>query len=1197
MKKIVGLCLLLFMTLFVMAEEDFDSFDDEDMSFVIKTKKPKIVVKKDSQEDDTAIKFVQESTGKNSAITMHVENFLVFSKLKDVDAKYIVLSLSFKNILPSQKVIVSNGSNHPASWLTKSSDDYEYKEAVPLYQIPDIMQHLYLSVNNKVEQPIDIMSVLLDKPLIDYSTNTVEVMPEKQKKGEIAFRIPKSEKIKQLSLHYYDTKYGNIDIPMVGEMKTKSIDVTHLPTKAWKKMNENFSLSVSGYKVEDNIGKNKAKQDGQFEIVEIDIQSKVYALLKFNPAERFYLKLGDSYALKLHPITDALPMGLYGDASLTPGANNKFRLAFYVPKGMDTLSRSLMVELKGEDIVLPIKKGENSLQSDVLAKGTVDGTDIEVNGVYTYKDKLLVDATFIDKKDGYSTRLHDAFYLNSKPEMPNTSSRSMARSLTSDDIKQSSGLGSFTHNTYKSMYSWYPLVKSNDKILGYKNKDVVLDGTKKRALLWFDNQFSEKYKKPWYLVSPIFKDLKFKIEYEPKPLPKSLSYVLAKNYPYAKKIDSIEKKVLAKVEAFKKQKAKEEKVEHKKQRLIAKLESKESKPKSKFITIPPFSADSYGEEKVEKFKTVDELVQGLKTLQWIPSAYDVTEAIYSTSSIFTQGWGSENEMFKAVYDKVKDKDVKFGSYTLSDAGTLKLLKLAKAIPVQKKVPFVEWEEDGVKHSLVFPFLQPSKAVQQYLGDKTYLSKVVQKQARIKMTLTYMPKNDGTTTKSFGMFGGALSGATTSEKKDVILDKSWNIDEISGTPVDIYFPKTTAFYTDANGTHQDTVHALDDKKVEPKVLTVEITMPDGKLDTYEHHFQKKQGLKDVFFTFALGLPDIPRDILEKMEEKRVGMFKDIKDTKINPFSRLQWANRSTIYKFIALQTKDEKYLAKSLKLQVKHNKTLRTIMTVIEHIPEKKLIRHLDLRNVFADAYGRAKHVKSYNIMSGIFNAKAEASAIGGKGIFEIWDSNKEKNLALIDPSNKNEIIHMMQKRKINPRIVAHLKKSDKLWLYSMGIKKHIGWLEIDPKNYRIVSVHENGMYAAMAEKSEMDMALDSVSNYFIGLLAGVGTSEWIVVMHMHIENYCDLLKASEAMANKIACGVAIGGGIASPSVAGSISTTLGCYGHSKSSKAVSIFGGLAGNEAKTKIGKVSNGIAGFANGFGDGVSLYFMGAKIHGNCK
>ena len=1193
MKQILWVGVIFLISLCVVqAEEDFDSFDDEEMGFVIETKKPKIVVKHDATQKSEAIHFTKESLGENKAISMAVKNFLVFDKLKNINADYLVLDLALKNRMKSQKVIVSNGANHPSAWINKSSDDYEYKEAIPMYQIPNIMQHLYLSVNNGAEQPIDMMSLLIDKPLIDYSTNTVEVYPEHEKEGRVAFRLPKDIAIEQLSLHYYDTKYGNINIPIVGEMKKKMVDVTQLPTKAYEKMNDNFSLAVTGYDVKDKIGTYQAKKEAHFEVVEIDIQSKVYALLKFNPAKRFYLKVGDTYSVKLHPITQELPMGLYHHASLSPGANNKFRLAFYVPKGMEKLSRTLMVELKGKDVLLPIKEGTEGVGKEVLAKGSVEGTALQVNGVYRYGDKILIDITFEDEEDAYATRLHDAFYLHTKPEMPNTSSRKIVRDVGSDDIKQSSGLGSFTHNTYKSMYAWYPLAKSSDKIFGYQKQETILDGTKKRVFLWFDNQFSDTYTKPWYLVSPLFKDLKFKIDKEPQPLTETLAYALVKEYPYTPKKDSIDAKVLAMVKAFKAQKEKEADVSSSKQH-VATLES--TKEESKFVTIPVMSAAMVGEDKLSKLKTLTGLIETLKQIQWIPSAYEVTTSLYSTSSMLTQGWGSENEMFKAVYYKVKNKNATFGSYTLNDKGTLTLLKLAGSMPLEKHIPFIEWEEKGVKHSLVFPFLQPIEEVQGYMTNKKYLTNIIKKQTKIKMTLTYMPKNDGTATKSFGMFGSALGGGTTTEKTDVIFDKSWNLDEVSDTPIDIYFPQTTAFYVDVNGTHQDTAHALHDKNVEPKVLTIQITMPDGKLDTYEHHFQKRQALKDLFFTFALGIGDIPEDVLSIMEEKRKKLFA-IGTKKMNPFSKLQWGNRAKIYRFVAMQTKNEKHLESLLNVTAKHNKSPRAMMTIIEKTADKKLISALDLRRVFADVYGDTKAKQGFNVMSGLFNAEAEVKAVPhSKGVIEYWKSNKSK-FTMLPNEHKEPILKWMKNNSVSKEIMLRYKNSTKIWLYPLDMKGEKAWFEVDPKNYRIVSVLENGQYGAMSEEEILD-SIVSIAQYGAGLFYGVSMSVMSTIpFSLVLTDTCAILKEAEKVANTMACAVATMQFAKSPSLIGGASTGLGCAGQGVASKVLSWEEAIGKGVTDGKSG-LAGGLGGFANGFGDGVALYFMDAKASSGCK
>jgi len=1203
LKQIIFIGVFFFASLFlVQADEDFDSFNDEEMGFVIQTKKPKIIVKKDSTEKGESVHFTQESLGENKAISMVVKNFLVFDKLKRVNADYLVLDLALKNKMKSQKVIVSNGSNHPSAWINKSSEDYEYKEAIPMYQIPDIMQHLYLSVNNDAEQPIDLMSLLIDKPLIDYDTNTVEVYPEHEREGRIAFRLPKDINIEQLSLHYYDTKYGNINIPIIGEMKEKMVDVTQLPTKAYKKMNDNFSLTVTGYDVKDKIGTYQAKEDADFEVVEIDIQSKVFALLKFDPSKRFYLKVGDTYSIKLHPITQELPMGLYSNASLSPGANNKFRIAFYVPKGMEKLSRALMVELKGEDIMLPIKTGENGIETQVLAQGSVEGTAIKVNGVYSHNDKILIDITFEDEEDAYSTRLHDAFYLNEKSEMPNTSSRKMVREFGTDDIKQSSGMGSFTNNTYKSIYSWYPLTKSSDKIFGYQKQETILDGNKKRVFLWFDNQFSAKYTKPWYLVSPLFKDLKFKIDKEPQPLPKVLAYALIKEYPYIPKQDSIDTRVLSMVKAFRTKKEKEEKSSPTKQEL-ATLES--TKEKSRFVTIPAMSASMYGEGKLSKIKTLKGLIVALKQLQWVPSAYDVTTSLYSTASILTQGWSTENEMFNAVYTYLKSKDyeLKYGSYALTDEGKSLLTQQAKNIPLSKNIPFIEWIKEGKSYSLVFPFIKPIEDVKTYINDKKYLNTIKHQKAMISMTLTYMPKNDGTATKSFGMFGGALGGGTTKEQTSLIFKKSWNIDEISDTPIDIYFPQTTAFYTEGNQTLQDKTHALSEKKVEPKILTINITMPDGKLDIYEHHFQKKQELKDVFFTFALGTPDISTNVIANMEKKRKLLFKDISDEKMNPFSKVQWVNRAKIYKFISLQTSNEKHLEDAFTVSAKRNKRSRAIMTMIEKTPHKKLISSLDLRRVFNDVYGDKKARNSFNIMSGIFNAEAEAKVIPtGKGIANYWKTHISQ-FTILPSDNKENVLQWMHENATSKTIIERYKKSKKIWLYPVKVKGEKRWFEIDPKNYQMISVLENGQYGAMTEEELLQSILD-IASYGFGLFKGVETGNFTVMMYsLEFSDSCTILKAAENLANQIACAVAslqFTTGLVSSNmtanVGGGVGTALGCAGQSGASKAVSWATALArGMEDGTK--GVTETLGGFANGFGDGVALYFMDAKAQSGCK
>jgi len=1161
---------ILFTLAFDDNEEDFDSFNDESSSFVIKSKKPKINISGNSQIEENEMKFKTEKTGKNRAINMTVKNFVIFSKLKDIENRYLVIDLSFENVLKSQKVVVINGSNHPSSWIGKTSNDYTYKEAIPTYSIPDITSHLYLRINNSEERKIDIISILLDNSLMNYDNNEINVFPKKLKRGQVAFKIPKHIKLEQFSLHYYDTGYGNINLPVIGKMKKETMKIASLPKTSWKNMNDNFAVTVTGYDKRNKIGKNTAKKDGIFEILEINIKSKVNAFLQMDPSERFYLKLGDAHLIKLHPITQALPLGLYQSPSLSPGSNNKFRLAFYIPKKLENLSRSLMVELAGKDIVIPIKKGKSGLSKKNLAKASIEGTSLKINASYLYNNKILIDMTFDDKYDNYSTSLHaDSFYLHNKAKFPDLNQR----------------------KSTKGVYSWYATI--NKKTLLTLTDSIVLDGNKKRVLIWFDNPFDKKHKKPYYLVSNIFKNLKYKIKKQPAPLPDKFKYFLTKNYEFEFIQNSVTQKLLAKIEKFKSKKAKEEIKVNKIKRENTKLSSLKSK--NKFITIPPISPGFYGKEKLKNFKTISQLITGLKSLKWVPSAYDVTTSIYSTEAIFTQKWATEADMFKAVYNMVKKKNIKFGSYELTKKGEKKLKNIAKNIPVKKEIPFIEWKEKGKKYSLVFPFLKPIKEVKNFITNKKYLTSIKNKKVRLTMKLTYTPKVDGTARSGFGFGGGALSGNTSSEKKAVIFDKSWNSDEISNSPIDVFIPSNTVYYY-KDKINYDKKHALKEAKVAPKVLEIKITMPNGKLDVYKYHFKKKQELKDLFFTFAFATPDIPKDVIKKMIIKNQELFKNVDRRKIDTFSFLQWGNRVKIYKFISLQTSNEKHLEKVLDVQARRNKNLRAIMTVIEKTPNKKLISSIDLRNVYNDVYGEKKASHSFNIMSGIFNASAEKISIkNSKNISSYWNK-KGSGFMLISSNNKKEAIKYMKKNGIKKNIIARLQNSNKIWFYPMKIKKNIGWLEINPKNYQTNSIYENMMYGA-TETGEMDMLITSITHYFVGFYSGVFISEFLVIdLFLQYYDICYSLKEAKRLANKASCIISLGSSmVISPDIIGTISAGVGCDGEGALSKGIGIAGGIEGN--KTKLGKATGGLAGFANGFGDGVNLYFQMMEKEVKCK
>ncbi len=1098
--------------------EDVETFDDTaGPGFIINTVKSRNTRK--SHPADLKVTFPEapgRQEGKNKAIRMLVENLAVFSRLKGLKARYVVVDLALENVLQSERVIASEGPSHPSRWIAGNGEGYEYREQVPPYLIPDMTEHLYLRINNNNQIRIDMISLLLDHPLLSLEDMALEVLPGKTEKGTLAFRIPENEELRELSLHFYDTRYGNIDIPLLGEMAENTSLVSALPKQSRRRMSDNLTIAVTGYKTLKKINGMQAGPGGQFEILEIAIQSKVFARLRFDPFRRFYLMIGGDHMVGLHPVTQALPRGLFGTASLAPGSRNRFLLAFYTPDSLQDKSRSLGMELQGTDILIPVTKGtgRKGQFKNRLAQATADGLAVTINGIYRRGDGIVADMTFTDDgSDNLATRVSNDFVLNKKPELP-------ARGIRQEDVavmqRSHAGLGGFAVNRAKS--DWYHSLACDDTIFGMKEEEVVLNGTSKRVFVRFPDPFENNSERPWYLVSPLFKSLTLKMDKSIPRLPAELNYISTGIYPYRNSQDAVEEKVLAMVEQAREKRGKKTAGRRKNLHRIPTLSL--GTKKALLQTIPPLQADDSGQKTLAGMKNVDSLVSELKKLSWVPSAYAPTVAMYSPAAVFTQKWASENDMFLAVYQKLKKEnyEIRYGSYSLTIAGRKYLQPLAGTIPVADSMPFIEWQEEGERHTLVFPFLKPVEEVQQFLGGKTYLSRVVHGKAEINMVLVYRPESNGSSSGLIGGLGNALSGGEVSDTTGTVFKQSWNLSEISGAPVDIYFSSDTAYFFDNKGLHTDKTHSWDSKHITPKRLYIDITMPDGQVDSFSYRFREDEKLRDIFFTFALGTPDIPADLLQEMDDRKKSLFKGRKLTEIDPLSRLQWENRAKIYRFVAMQTRYEKQLEKKLHVRAKRNKSPRVIMATIEKEKRKNIRSAIDLRRVYSDVYGDRSAVRSFNLIAGIFSTEAEALAVAdGENTFSRWLQQGEVKTAFIPPSLRSRFLKILREQGVSRDILTRLEKSNNCWIFPMNPKGQIAWLEIDPESYRLISVHENGMYSAMTERAAMEN-MENTLRYALGLLIGTDVSLGTTMAYALTEEDYRVLKQKAHMhAELIAC--------------------------------------------------------------------------------
>jgi len=1150
-------------------------------------------------------------SGTNKAVKLNIESAIIFNRLKGLRAghrnRFMVLKLSLENLLKSQKVaVLDNGEKHPSSWINKSNSDYKYMNAIPTYSVPDLRSHLFIRINNSYEMPFDIITWALEKPLVEVDEYKVLVRPKIKKDGVLAFKIP-DKPIKNLSLHFYDSAYGHIDIPIIGILKTKKEDIKKLPTESFKKLSDNFAIKIESEYFKKEIKGVKAKKNAIFDILEFRLQSNVNALLKFSAKQRFFMKIntksGD-FIIKAHAISKYLPMGLYDKIALAPGSNNKFRIAFNIPEALKNNKKSLFIELKGKDLELPLLSKITPVKEDespVLVSAKEDGIKLKINNIYKLKYKrFAVDITFVDKKDGNSTRMSDAIVV-SKFRTINSYAKIVDNKKEIKANKK--GLGNFSNQSeLKGAYKWIaPDNKTNNKILGYNNKSVILDGTSNRFIVIFNENDMEE-NKPHYLISPIFKDLSFKIDIKNiKKLPKNLETFLTEK-TYFEDNSNYEKELNKLISKARARRIKAGKVKALKLKAMN-LESSDVMAQ----ILAPLPISVYGANKFSKIDTLEKLITELSGLEWKPSL--INAAVYSKESVFTQNYLGEYEMQQIVYDYLKsmNKEIETGTYDLTEEGNTEIKKLANGYEVKfKTVPYIKWDDK----SLVFPFLKPINELNNLIkkDSKDESSGFSKKYAYITMTLEYTKKRDNVNAQ-MGAMGSALGGNTKSSiKSDKIFNESFQMKYISDMPIDIWFRKEKnkdgkdilkSYYMGENGITYDN-YISNANEVMPKKLIIKLETAFRRADTYTYDFKDNKKLENLFFTIAFASPDLPEASLKFLDKRKKEVFKGVK--KITELSLLQWLNRDKIYKFIGLQTRYEKELNKKLKVKTSRMGNPRIIIAKIER-SGGNIISSIDLRDVSPSVYGDELNIKSFNIMSGFMATEGEAAVIEGKTVSSIWKDIKNLKLILIEPSNKEMYIAYMKEKKIPENIISRLKNSNKLWLFpSESLNSRYGWYEVDPKTYKMHSVLDTGEYGSMSEYSITEERVTDGVGYFLGLLAGVQVSVTSVATASVIySDFKDIIANAEKMANYAACIfgaidniVSIGKGSfdfgASPSIVAGCAFNQGIV-----SKGLGVAGRVVSLDLKTSkfnknnISKILGG--GFAGGFADGVALYFSYAK------
>jgi hypothetical protein len=1160
--------------------------------------------------------------GRNKAMEMSAMEMIFLSRLRDINApnqyRYLVLPMQLSNQLNPQKVaIYKDGSEHPAVWMSGAAAPERYEEKIPPYLIPDLTRHLFLSWNNEIVLPVSPATWLCEQPLLFPGERALKIPAEETISGGIVFLVPNTE-MTQASLHYYDINYGHIDIPLTGVMSDRPTTPSELPTNPGKKLGSSFALTLSNVTDQENIAQIKAEDGYVFRVIEGYLTSKIQALLAINPVDRFSYHLptdkGD-YVFDLHGATEYVSMGFYQPTMMAPGSQNIIRLAFRMPKELadqkekgylfvDVYGGGVRLDLAdgstaGEDLKTPDASGEG-IEIFVNASGAVKGQVAHLSG-----NLVVVDITFHDLPDRSHTRLGPLVVLKKKGESVANEKEYRQQhkaEFFKEATKRHRGMGDFgqtgvgktelTKVTGACRASYI-----EDKLIfGLDEKSLIFDGQTCRGMMLFKLPKDEKIEN-WEIGSLILEDMALPLNNTPykdkTAFARRLNIKDTAGNHFWNKLEVEVKKLQAQRKATG--------YERPGNVSVKEVDLDTADLGKQPVNVPGICSPGAEQLKaLSKNKDVWKIVSGL---DWVPESENAWGQRYSPEAVLTQGWGGPSDLAVLaerllilqgnVTARAEVKPTKQGKDTLAKMEDMDKLKI-------NSLPAIRYTDTkGKERFVVLPWCKDLSDIEDLViwdGSKNDPYDRRQK-SRIRIELEMTPISSKSTGATRDAATALAGGGGNKIKKIVVLDKSYMLDALSLDALDIGY---TEVREDGHPTLKCLMDGpegrvvskegvkLDEWTVINEIIHVEM---DRKKHVVQQPVNPENPITGRFHILSLNAPDMYKASASKLEKKRLKKHKKASDP--DGLSALRWYGRSVIDRFIAAQTLFEAQLADQLKLSIGRTHHGRCILvTVSRSDNESDPSTRMDLLWTNNDIHGNQatdsqKAIHAFNILSGVAAAHFEAAAIPGNGIglFELWKNcPKDTQLVFIDGRNKSAFISILKEKDYPESLIQHINRCRDAVLFPtnpaiINDTARWGWLEIDPKTYRIVSRLDNGAAGAMVENIIGNL-YQQASSYLVGALVGIDVSLWSVSAYsLQLEDYDEIRKKAYAFASNFNKNFSVDGEITGP-VGWNIGGLPDSIGLGDFDRFVSFSLDLNGIQT-------SNNMLGFGNGYKDAVDYYF----------
>ncbi len=1100
---------------------------------------------------DSRITFTDAKTS-NQFADLTVSEAYIMPKFKGVEVKYLeFLALNVT--------------------LTFHKKDTSAKEEG--YQIPNIFNHFYVSLNNGRMMPASEATWLAETPFAIPGENSVQVNELKDAKGNkleigesisgiLIFLVEEENTWDQLSIHCYDTSYGHLEIPLVGALPDSLMNITNLPTEAPANIAESFNLKLTGCEdtreiagatISEEYLSDRATYE-TFRVLEMEFESKVQALLDINPVERFYysIQTDSGYLLtRMSDIVYNLPLGFTGGTKFAPGSVTKVRLPFVLPLQMLECKATLWGEIKGGSFEMAVNSGKAWTGGSDNVRFEHEYFTLVINK-FAYlndnKERVILDFTVIDKEDGEGTGGFDTmlYLFRNTDEYADVNDISgSGNGGTMINAMERKGLGNFgdmSRLMEPAGIKMANLDATRELVFGASMEDAdwgAYDGQSRRGVLIFDVP-DDEHKSDWRLTSECLPDLSLKISdkyFGDSPL---LTKKARCEYD-SNAQEELNRRIDVAVAAYR--------ATHPASGTTEKVGLTDDEIIGNHIEAPYLTI--YGTQVIESVKSLNDVYKLLQSLVWLPGDMD---SIYSPEAVITQGYGFDSDF----YNLANYLFMKIGYKTtakrldLTEAGKENLARFCGVEPDEIKnywVYGINYTDEKGNSRLYVPafrhYMEDLSGLAALNYEKPYLPTA--KEGRIIVRAygdltgnACMAAQNLLLTQFADIFGGG-DGEISYYEDVVLLDETFNLREIGKNPIDVSF---ISLGKDSDGVHEKITAVADTaegllKSGERWVSTadykfdrieVEITgWGDSVIHTYL--LEEDDDLLDVFMSLGVNLPELTTEAAKAYEKAVNESVKAFENTEKTNYGICRWTTHAAIAKMQRQLTEYNAEAANHLGvISIPDMRKLNVLCATLKADGDNAICS-FDLTNISRDIIllketaeegkGHGELLDSYTLVVSMMASQGERDAFAnGVSYIDVWATLPSDAAIINIDANEDErmkALELFRELGAAPYLLERLEKApgDIAFVTATAPGKINGkdrwvWLEINTNSMETISVFDTGERGMAAYI--VGLTPKGLAEFTVGAFIGVACANVSVAAYaLESDNYEYVMKSARAL--------------------------------------------------------------------------------------